>query len=387
MLNTIDLFSGTGGLAYALRGLCTTVAYVEIAPDAQTCLRANIRRGYLDDAPLYDDVRTFDATPFKGRVDLVAFGSPCVGFSSLGPRTGLDHDQSSLFFQAIRIVRECEPSLIVMENVHTILSNGIDRVVRTLDKAGYDCAWSCGKAWEVGAPQIRHRWFLTGFRRGSDIIGRTLTLDIANYTMHDWSAEPVQRMVVPTAPTQKAAVARRISLVGNGVVPDCVRACVFSLLAGHEHPVNNLLSTSSLTVQMPKATRALPDPTLQTRTVRVGLKHARVIDGTWSATHRPIMPFTEAPNLELTLVPRPDVRAKQEATSGLLREPCVKALWATPRYSNIGVCRVLTRRSCTDIGTQLRFERDTPDDLRDGVPSPEWIEWLQGLPHGFSAFS
>lgn len=391
MLKALDLFSGTGGIAYALRGLCTTVAYVEIARESQASIRGNIARGYIDDAPIHGDIRTFDATPYKGQVDLVAFGSPCVGFSQSGRRQGFENEQSALFFEAARIVRECTPDLVIMENVASILFQGMESTVQTLDQAGYDCAWCCGKAWQVGAPQIRYRWFLVGYRRGSDILRRTLPVDLTRYTRHDWSVEPCQRMIIPPGAPQKAEALKRIGLVGNGVVPDCLRACVLSLLAGHALPVEELLQQPSITVRVPDAKRDLPSPsaerTQRSRAVREAMQSGRYIGGIWSAVCPPRMPVRLPPNNDLRMVPLPDTVPTQEPTSGLVTEPKSRPMWGTPRYSSVGICKALTKRGMADLGTQLRFEQKTPDYLRDGVPFPRWVEWLQGLPPDFSRFN
>lgn len=41
-----------------------------------------------------------------------------------------------------------------------------------------------------------------------------------------------------------------------------------------------------------------------------------------------------------------------------------------------GACHVLTDRSSRDLPTMLRFERNTPDELRGGHMSVSWNEWL-----------
>ena len=57
-------------------------------------------------------------------VDIITFGSPCTDMSVAGKRAGLDGDQSVLFYQAIRIIKEMRcatdgkyPRYIVWENV------------------------------------------------------------------------------------------------------------------------------------------------------------------------------------------------------------------------------------------------------------------------------
>ena len=57
-------------------------------------------------------------------VDIITFGSPCQDMSVAGKRNGLDGARSSLFYEAIRVVKEMRektdgkyPRYIVWENV------------------------------------------------------------------------------------------------------------------------------------------------------------------------------------------------------------------------------------------------------------------------------
>ena len=68
-----------------------------------------------------------DVTKLDGRdlppVHIITFGSPCQNLSQIGNRKGLAGEKSSLFFQAIRIIREMReatnglfPAIAVWEN-------------------------------------------------------------------------------------------------------------------------------------------------------------------------------------------------------------------------------------------------------------------------------
>ena len=75
-----------------------------------------------------DMVHLGDVTKLDGRdlppVHIITFGSPCQNLSQIGNRKGLAGEKSSLFFQAIRIIREMReatnglfPAIAVWENV------------------------------------------------------------------------------------------------------------------------------------------------------------------------------------------------------------------------------------------------------------------------------
>jgi DNA (cytosine-5)-methyltransferase 3A len=54
---------------------------------------------------------------FKGRVDLCIGGSPCQGFSFAGKQLNFDDPRSKLFFEFVRLLKECKPKFFLLENV------------------------------------------------------------------------------------------------------------------------------------------------------------------------------------------------------------------------------------------------------------------------------
>lgn len=114
------------------------------------------------------DIRECNATNLE-RVDAIIGGFPCQDISYAGRGAGLAGEQSGLFFEAIRLVRELQPRAVVLENVAALLTRGLDRVLGTLAQVGYDAEWHCIPAAALGAPHIRDRVFVLGYansRRG-----------------------------------------------------------------------------------------------------------------------------------------------------------------------------------------------------------------------------
>ena len=97
------------------------------------------------------------------RVDVICGGFPCQDISYAGLGAGLDGERSGLFFEAIRVVRELQPRIVVLENVAALLTRGLDRVLGTLAEVGYDAEWHCIPAAAVGAPHIRERVFILAY--------------------------------------------------------------------------------------------------------------------------------------------------------------------------------------------------------------------------------
>jgi len=51
------------------------------------------------------------------KIDLLIGGSPCQGFSFVGKQLGFDDSRSKLFFEYVRLLKECKPKYFLMENV------------------------------------------------------------------------------------------------------------------------------------------------------------------------------------------------------------------------------------------------------------------------------
>ena len=96
-------------------------------------------------------------------VDVICGGFPCQDISYAGLGAGLDGERSGLFFEAIRLVRELRPRILVLENVAALLTRGLDRVLGTLAEIGYDAEWHSIPAAAVGAPHIRDRVFVLAY--------------------------------------------------------------------------------------------------------------------------------------------------------------------------------------------------------------------------------
>jgi len=51
------------------------------------------------------------------KIDLIIGGSPCQGFSFAGKQLAFDDPRSKLFFEYVRLVKECDPKFFLLENV------------------------------------------------------------------------------------------------------------------------------------------------------------------------------------------------------------------------------------------------------------------------------
>jgi DNA (cytosine-5)-methyltransferase 1 len=115
-LTVLELCASAGGQSLGLeRAGFSHTGLVEI--DKHCC--ATLKANRPDWNVIQDDLRTFNALPFRG-VDLVAAGLPCPPFSIAGKQLG-KLDERNLFPAAIRVVEECRPRAVMIENVRGIL--------------------------------------------------------------------------------------------------------------------------------------------------------------------------------------------------------------------------------------------------------------------------
>lgn len=127
------------------------------------------RAGYLQPAPIWDDVTTFDARPLAGSIDTLIAGYPCQPFSQAGQRRGED-DERHLWPDVARIAGELGSHLqfIFLENVSGHVTLGAEAVLRKLRSMGFTPAVGLFSAQEVGAPHERLRWFCMAYRKSAD---------------------------------------------------------------------------------------------------------------------------------------------------------------------------------------------------------------------------
>lgn len=163
-MTCLEMCSGAGGQALGLEqaGFEHT-ALVEIDKDCCATLRHN-RPGWN---VIEGDLAEFDALPYRG-VDLVAGGLPCPPFSIAGKQLGTK-DERNLFPEAIRIIRECEPRAVMIENVRGLLSAVFEdyrkHVETQLKELGYHPDWHMCNASDFGVPQLRPRVLFVAIRK------------------------------------------------------------------------------------------------------------------------------------------------------------------------------------------------------------------------------
>lgn len=178
-LTILDACAGFGMLAEGVMlglealGLAgRVVCHIERDAAAAAALVARMEAEALGGAPVWDDLATFDGLPWRGRVDIACAGLPCQPYSLAGKRTGnTDHrshgeDGDGPVPHFLRIVGECGPALVFLENVPAWVVGGHFRTVGDeLCRMGYEIEDPIFLAAEdVGAPHERERVFILAHR-------------------------------------------------------------------------------------------------------------------------------------------------------------------------------------------------------------------------------
>ena len=183
-----SLFDGSGG--FPLGGVFAGITPIWSSEIEPFPIRVTTAR--FPNMKHYGDISTIDGSELEP-VDIISFGSPCQNLSVAGKREGLDGDRSSLFYEAIRIVKEMReatngkyPRYIVWENVPGAFSSNrgedfkavLTEICKVKDEQvsiskpakwenagrimgdGYSVAWRLLDAQYWGVPQRRQRIYL-----------------------------------------------------------------------------------------------------------------------------------------------------------------------------------------------------------------------------------
>jgi DNA (cytosine-5)-methyltransferase 1 len=235
------LLGGGGSILAAQLLGWRTVCAVELDAGARSILLDRQRDGALERFPIWDDVRTFHGTPWRGSVDVVTGGFPCQDISQCGSGAGIDGERSGLWLDMARIIREVRPRFVLLENSPMLTSRGLGRVLGDLAKMGMDAKWGVFRASSIGAAHHRARIFMVAYPNGAKLEGLDIQKPIQIDT-EESRRRQFARAIDATLPADDYAsmprnpddVARGmdgLKATGNGWVPAVAARAVRTLMS------------------------------------------------------------------------------------------------------------------------------------------------------------
>lgn len=330
------MFSGIGGISYALRDFVKPILYCDIDAHARDVLKNN-----FPNIPIVEDIRNTDKIKSiigESIIDLVISSSSCVGFSYAGAKQGIQNPETAMIIDTLDLIADINPNMIFMENVPGItkLNNGMDLdfLIDRLDDLGYHFKWEIHSACDAGAWHIRKRWFCLCIKRGYQL---KPIPDSSMERYSSWNTETVLQKSKPGTFLDR----RRLRMLGNSVVPDCVRTAFFSLYSKYANIVFSPFSTG----------------------------------------------FVANTKISITINPfKPGViptTVKRTRSSKMIEGEKSLRFYPTPRSKNITSSSILTHRCSRDLGTVVRFEPGVVWE-KNYIVNPEFVELLMGYPIKFT---
>jgi DNA (cytosine-5)-methyltransferase 1 len=212
-LNELHLFAGAGGgiLGGILLGH-RCVCAVEINEYRRAVLLQRQRDGALPWFPIWDNVKTFNGTEWRGRVDAVCGGFPCQRFSSATRGRATAED---LWPEMLRVVVESEPTYVFAENVSR---SAIEIAAEDLGELGYASKAVSISAKDLGADHIRRRCWLFAHTNHKGELRRKKYAKVErvpDFQPSIWETYPNKSGMVDGLANRM----ERFEAIGNGQIP------------------------------------------------------------------------------------------------------------------------------------------------------------------------
>ena len=207
----IDIFAGCGGLSLGFYNAgYNGVFAIEKNKDAFSTLEYNLinnknHYNWPDWLPLCEhDINELlsnyleELTSLKGKIQVVAGGPPCQGFSMAGKQ--IPNDQRNRLVKSyVKFIRIIQPEAVIFENVHGFTvkfkqKNGKEKVysnyiINALRRAGYKTDFRIITMSDFGVPQSRKRFILVAFKNHNpkdffDILSKNKNSFLTKLNLH-----------------------------------------------------------------------------------------------------------------------------------------------------------------------------------------------------------
>ena len=163
VVKLLSLFSGIGAFEKAMTNQDIPFELVGYSEIDKYAAKSYSEVHGIPESMNLGDVQKIDETKLP-QVDFITYGFPCQDISKAGQTKGFFDEngqktRSGLFFDALRIIKHCQPKVAIAENVKNLVGKNFKEefeiVLQSLEEAGYNNYWKVLKASDFGVPQKR----------------------------------------------------------------------------------------------------------------------------------------------------------------------------------------------------------------------------------------
>ncbi len=168
IVRVATIFSGIGAIEHAFQRLKLKHEIIFAGDIDEKCRQSYFANYDIKPENWFTDARCFNATSYKGKVDLLVGGAPCQAFSMVGRRLGFEDARGTLFYEFARVIKESKPKVFIFENVKGLINHDKGKtwqiIYSIFKELGYDVHFRVLNAKDYGIPQHRERIFCVGFQ-------------------------------------------------------------------------------------------------------------------------------------------------------------------------------------------------------------------------------
>jgi DNA (cytosine-5)-methyltransferase 1 len=378
----IDVFSGIGGIGYALAPFVKPILYCEVDKYCQQVLTERMRDGHIDKAPIHADIKSLFISPHM-KPKMIGGGFPCQDISTAGAQIGMAGTRSSLFYEIMRLV-DNTPSIthVFLENVANIVKCGMQEVVDELKARAFNIIWTTRSAASLGAPHQRSRWFCLAVKGDSAGVvadapaileGTVATSFDANPWANEWPTRITFKNDAQD-PSWDPNWISRSHCLGNTVVPCVVRSAFIELMgiASRLQLVKEAMSPYATSCE----TMCYPFP-----------ESGIISQGSFIPlpTHKQVNPNPS--NIDITIVTPDNKKLIKMGNYPTLRRGITHPSNVTERsMHDLPTVLCNTTLSHAQIGTV--YKDGIPERLQGlVVPNLNYLEWMMGYPPNWTKVS
>lgn len=168
-VTAVDLFCGAGGLTRGLKNAGINVTYgIDVDQACKYAYEKNNSESVFIGKSVTEITGADVNEWFKeGNLKLLAGCAPCQPFSKYSSTRKSNDDKWMLLREFQRLILECKPELVTMENVPQLRTHSVYlKFVKTLKSEGYQVDYKVISCAEYGLHQLRKRLVLVASRLG-----------------------------------------------------------------------------------------------------------------------------------------------------------------------------------------------------------------------------